>query len=183
MIFGGITKAFLLLFGYYNIPIVLFWAPCMVVILYLFEHRNIHPPFCYQCILKRGGIRERHLLGDFSRYETHYIVRLILIGSILVTMLSWILFAFGVKRQSRAGNYFYFYFPLGLSIAIIIFEIIRRLLIQQLIESHEKKCKRYINDKTNNPDMDYFFTVIRIMVIGQEKIYLIENKGDEIEFI
>ena len=82
MIFGGITKAFLLLFGYYNIPIVLFWAPCMVVILYLFEHRNIHPPFCYQCILKRGGIRERHLLGDFSRYETHYIVRLILIGSI-----------------------------------------------------------------------------------------------------
>lgn len=30
--------------------------------------------------------------------------------------------------------------------------------------------------------MDYFFTVIRIMVIGQEKIYLIENKGDEIEF-
>lgn len=110
----------------------------MVVILYLFEHRNIHPPFCYQCILKRGGIRERHLLGDFSRYETHYIVRLILIGSILVTMLSWILFAFGVERQSRAGNYFYFYFPLGLSIAIIIFEIIRRLLIQQLIESHEK---------------------------------------------
>lgn len=97
-------------------------------------------------------------------------------------MLSWILFAFGVERQSRAGNYFYFYFPLGLSIAIIIFEIIRRLLIQQLIESHEKKCKRYINDKTNNPDMDYFFTVIRIMVIGQEKIYLIENKGDEIEF-
>ena len=94
--FKGITKAFLLLFGYYNIPIVLFWAPCMVVILYLFEHRNIHPPFCYQCILKRGGIRERHLLGDFSRYETHYIVRLILIGSILVTMLSWILFAFGV---------------------------------------------------------------------------------------
>lgn len=183
MIFGGITKAFLLLFGYYNIPIVLFWAPCMVVILYLFEHRNIHPPFCYQCILKRGGIRERHLLGDFSRYETHYIVRLILIGSILVTMLSWILFAFGVERQSRAGNYFYFYFPLGLSIAIIIFEIIRRLLIQQLIESHEKKCKRYINDKTNNPDMDYFFTVIRIMVIGQEKIYLIENKGDEIESI
>ena len=182
MIFGGITKAFLLLFGYYNIPIVLFWAPCMAVILYLFEHRNIHPPFCYQCILKRGGIRERHLLGDFSRYETHYIVRLILIGSILVTMLSWILFAFGVERQSRAGNYFYFYFPLGLSIAIIIFEIIRRLLIQQLIESHEKKCKRYINDKTNNPDMDYFFTVIRIMVIGQEKIYLIENKGDEIEF-
>ena len=52
MIFGGITKAFLLLFGYYNIPIVLFWAPCMAVILYLFEHRNIHPPFCYQCILK-----------------------------------------------------------------------------------------------------------------------------------
>ena len=30
MIFGGITKAFLLLFGYYNIPIVLFWAPCII---------------------------------------------------------------------------------------------------------------------------------------------------------
>ena len=41
MIFGGITKAFLLLFGYYNIPIVLFWAPCMAVILYLFEHHRM----------------------------------------------------------------------------------------------------------------------------------------------
>ncbi len=73
------------------------------------------------------------------------------------------------KAKPCRELFFYFYFPLGLSIAIIIFEIIRRLLIQQLIESHEKKCKRYINDKTNNPDMDYFFTVIRIMVIGQEK--------------
>ena len=130
----------------------------MVVILYLFEHRNIHPPFCYQCILKRGGIRERHLLGDFSRYETHYIVRLILIGSILVTMLSWILFAFGVERQSRAGNYFYFYFPLGLSIAIIIFEIIRRLLIQQLIESHEKKCKSPANHTRRTSNRKTRFT-------------------------
>lgn len=182
MIFGGTVTTFFLLFGHSNIPIVLFLAPCMSAILYLFEYKNIQPPFCYQCILKRGSIRERLLLGDFNRYEIHYIARLILTGSILVTILSWVLFALGVERLSRAGNYFYFYFPIGLSIAIIIFEIIRRLLIQDLIESHEKKNRHYINSQKNNPDMDYFFTVIRIMVIGQEKIYLVENKGEETEF-
>ena len=79
------------------------------------------------------------------------------------------LFAFGVERQSRARNYFYFYFPLGLKYSYHYLRNYSPSADQQLIESHEKKCKRYINDKTNNPDMDYFFTVIRIMVIGQEK--------------
>ena len=173
MTLGGIVEALLVLLDCRAVPIVLFLAPCMTLLLYLFRHRNIQPSFCHQCILKRGGIRERHLLGDFSRYETHYILRLILIGGILITVLSWTLFLCGVGKSSRTGEYFYYYFPLGLCIAIIIFEFIRRILILQLVKNHERK---------RNSNMDYFFTVIRIMIIGQGKIYLIENKGDEFEF-
>lgn len=181
MIFSGCVHAFLSTLGYSDIPIVIAFASCMAVMLYLFEYRNIKPPFCHQCILKRGGIRERHLLGDFSRYETHYIVRLTLMGAFLVTLLAGLLFLIGIKRQSPAGRYFYFYFPLGLSIAVIIFEVVRRLLIRQLFESHERKSKHFV-DNHDEQEMDYFFTVIRVMIIGQEKIFLIPNKGDENEF-
>ncbi len=182
MIFSGGVQTILLLFKYHDMPIVLSFAPCIGAILYLFEYRNIRPLFCFQCVLKRGGIRERHLLGDFSRYEIHYVVRLTLIGAALVSLLTWTLFFVGIERQSPAGKYFYFYFPFGLSIAIIIFEVIRRALIQYLIEKHEKKIKRirFTNNK-NEGHMEYFFTVIRIMVISDGKIYLIYNDGDKNE--
>ena len=48
------------------VPMVLFQAPFMALLTYLFEQRNIQPPFCQQCVIKRGGIWERNLLGDYT---------------------------------------------------------------------------------------------------------------------
>lgn len=159
---------------------ILFEAPCIALLAYLFRHRNIQPPFCHQCILQRGGIRERHILGDFSRYEAYYIIQVIMSISLLLTVFSWVLLLIGIDSHSRTGTYFYFYFPLGLSIAIVIFEISRRWLILRVINNHEKRNNHFINQKSDDSKRG-FFSVIRIMIIAQEKIFLIENYGDENE--
>lgn len=182
LLLSGLLCGLLLLWNV-SIPMILFESPCIALLAYLFRHRNIQPPFCHQCILQRGGIRERHILGDFSRYEAYYTIRIILIGALLVAIFSWALFLKDVEIHSRTGTYFYFYFPLGLSLATVIFEVSRRWLIQNIIDIHEKKSKIFIkkNKVKNGEEMQDLFSVIRIMIIAQEKIFLIENYGDKNE--
>ncbi len=178
LVVGGVCKALLLLLGITHLPIVLFLAPALTLLLYNFRQRNVQPLFCHQCIVCRGGLQERRLLGDFSRYEAQHITYLILMGGALVSLLSWALFIYGIKWASRAGIYYYSYFPLGLIFAVILFEIIRRFLIQTIFDSHEKKSKKWVQeDKKEMP----CYTSIRVVVLCQGEIFLIkiEDKSSE----
>lgn len=184
LLMGGVLWAVLHLLHLPYAPITLFEVPCIALLIWLFRKNYIHPRFCHHCLHKRGGMRERHLLGDYSRYESYYMVRLTHVGAILVSVLVWALFLSGVDMQSRIGRYFYFYFPAALGIAIIFFETVRRWLIQQIIDMHEVKKSRPTPPEEGDasaPHTEDNTSVIRIIVIGQEKIYLVDNPGDENE--
>ena len=70
-----------------------------------------------------------------------------------------------------------------LGMAIILFETARRWIILQIIDSHEKK--REHQNRRDTPDQPTHTikntSVVRIIVIGQEKMYLIENPGNKNE--
>lgn len=178
---SGIIVLLLSLLGVNHIPHILFEAPCIALLSYLFKRHNITPRFCKGCIKQQSCIQELYLPDSFSCYEVRYIVKLILIGALISTGLSWGLFLWGVETDSRAGTYFYFYFPMGLGIALVLFETIRRTLIQYLIGGYESKY--YITHPNQDPQfMNFFFTEIRIMIIGDEKIFLIESNDKEFAF-
>lgn len=158
------------------VPMVLFQAPFMALLIYLFERRNIQPPFCQQCIIKRGGIWERNLLGDYTRLEAYYIIRILLFGSLIVAVVAWALFLWGIDTQSRLGRYFYFFFPAALCVALILFETIRRWLLEMTIHPSGKGLKLAMNGEEG---MEHVFSTIRIMVIAQEKIFLVERKEEK----
>lgn len=158
------------------VPIVLFQAPFMALLIYLFERRNIQPPFCQQCIIKRGGIWERNLLGDYTRLEAYYIIRILLFGALIVAAVVWALFLWGIDTQSRLGRYFYLFFPAALCVALILFETIRRWLLEMAIHPSGKGLKLAMNGEGG---MEHIFSTIRIMVIAQEKIFLVERTGKE----
>lgn len=155
------------------VPMVLFQAPFMALLIYLFEQRNIQPPFCQQCIIKRGGIWERNLLGDYTRLEAYYIIRILLFGSLIVAAVAWALFLWGIDTQSRLGRYFYIFFPTALCVALILFETIRRWLLEMAIHLSGKGLKLAKNGEENREN---FSGIIRVMVFGQEKIFLIDRK-------
>lgn len=183
MLLSGLIRSILYQTGIMQSPLILFEAPCIALLSYLFEKHDIRPHSCYEYKMRRGIMQEQYILGDFSQYEAHYIVRLVLTGALLSAGLSWGLFLYGIDIESRAGTYFYFYFPAGLGLAIILFESIRRLLIQHLIEKYEKKSKYHSAQSDKELDfMEFFFTEIRIMVIGDEKIFLTENNGNRNKF-
>lgn len=158
------------------VPMVLFQAPFMALLIYLFERRNIQPPFCQQCVIKRGGIWERNLLGDYTRLEAYYIIRILLFGSLIVATVAWALFLWGIDMQSRLGRYFYLFFPTALCVALILFETIRRWLLEMAIHPSGKGLKLATSNKTKE-EQD-FLGIIRIMIIAQEKIFLIERQTD-----
>lgn len=158
------------------VPMVLFQAPFMALLTYLFEQRNIQPPFCQQCVIKRGGIWERNLLGDYTRLEAYYIIRILLFGSLIVATVAWALFLWGIDTQSRLGRYFYLFFPAALCVALILFETIRRWLLEMTIHPSGKGLKLATN---GDIIMENLFSVIRILIIGQEKIFLIERHKDK----
>ncbi len=172
MMLCGTVQAGCLLVGWSHIPIILFLAPAISLLLYLFKTQKKKVSFCDLCIAQRGGAQERIFLGDFSRNEVQYIVNMITSGGILVTVITWALFLYGIKQDSRAGLYFYYYFPLGLTLAIILFETIRRILIQVLIESHDKRSRQAIDE---NEREEICYTILRVIVICQGEIYLIES--------
>ena len=183
LLLGGVLWGVLFLLKKPYIPMILLEAPCIALLFWLLQKRYIRPSFCDQCLRQRGGLRERQLLGDYSRYETYYIARLTRIGAELVSVLVWVLFLWGTDIQSRTGRYFYFYFPAALGMAIILFETARRWIILQIIDSHEKK--REHQNRRDTPDQPTHTikntSVVRIIVIGQEKMYLIENPGNKNE--
>lgn len=157
------------------VPMVLFQAPFMALLIYLFEQRNIQPPFCQQCVIKRGGIWERNLLGDYTRLEAYNIIRILLFGALIVAAVAWVLFLWGIDTQSRLGRYFYLFFPTALCVALILFETVRRWLLEMAIHPSGKGLQvNSVNDKKNS------FGVIRIIAIGQEKLFLIEHGKDEL---
>ena len=158
------------------VPMVLFQAPFMALLIYLFERRNIQPPFCQQCVIKRGGIWERNLLGDYTRLEAYYIIRILLFGALIVAAVAWALFLWGIDTQSRLGRYFYLFFPAALCVALILFETIRRWLLEMAIHPSGKGLKLATN---GDIIMENLFSVIRILIIGQEKIFLIERHKDK----
>lgn len=155
------------------VPMVLFQAPFMALLIYLFERRNIQPPFCQQCVIKRGGIWERNLLGDYTRLEAYYIIRILLFGSLIVATVAWALFLWGIDTQSRLGRYFYLFFPAALCVALILFETIRRWLLEMTIHPSGKKSLANLGGKQN------FSSIIRIIAIGQEKIFLTKREDDK----
>lgn len=155
------------------VPMVLFQAPFMALLIYLFERRNIQPPFCQQCIIKRGGIWERNLLGDYTRLEAYYIIRILLFGALIVAAVAWALFLWGIDTQSRLGRYFYLFFPAALCVALILFETIRRWLLEMAIHPSGNGLKLAKNGEDNREN---FSGIIRVMVFGQEKIFLIDRK-------
>lgn len=159
------------------VPMVLFQAPFMALLIYLFERRNIQPPFCQQCIIKRGGIWERNLLGDYTRLEAYYIIRILLFGALIVAAVAWALFLWGIDTQSRLGRYFYLFFPAALCVALILFETIRRWLLEMAIHPSGGKNLQFIQTPNHNniKDQRNFSGIIRVIIIGQEKIYLIEH--------
>ena len=183
LLLGGVLWGVLFLLKKPYIPMILLEAPCIALLFWLLQKRYIRSSFCDQCLRQRGGLRERQLLGDYSRYETYYIARLTRIGAELVSVLVWVLFLWGTDIQSRTGRYFYFYFPAALGMAIILFETARRWIILQIIDSHEKK--REHQNRRDTPDQPTHTikntSVVRIIVIGQEKMYLIENPGNKNE--
>lgn len=156
------------------VPMVLFQAPFMALLIYLFERRNIQPPFCQQCIIKRGGIWERNLLGDYTRLEAYYIIRILLFGSLIVAVVAWALFLWGIDTQSRLGRYFYLFFPAALCVTLILFETIRRWLLEMAIHPSGKGSLQLAQNE--NGGMEQIFSIIRIIVIGLEKIYLVEHQ-------
>lgn len=158
------------------VPMVLFQAPFMALLIYLFERRNIQPPFCQQCVIKRGGIWERNLLGDYTRLEAYYIIRILLFGALIVAAVAWALFLWGIDTQSRLGRYFYLFFPAALCVALILFETIRRWLLEMAIHPSGKGLKLTMNGESG---MEHVFSTIRIMVIAQEKIFLVEHHNKE----
>lgn len=158
------------------VPMVLFQAPFMALLTYLFEQRNIQPPFCQQCVIKRGGIWERNLLGDYTRLEAYNIIRILLFGALIVAAVAWALFLWGIDTQSRLGRYFYLFFPAALCVALILFETIRRWLLEKAIHPSGKGLKLATN---GDIIMENLFSVIRILIIGQEKIFLIERHKDK----
>lgn len=162
------------------VPMVLFQAPFMALLTYLFEQRNIQPPFCQQCVIKRGGIWERNLLGDYTRLEAYNIIRILLFGALIVAAVAWALFLWGIDTQSRLGRYFYLFFPAALCVALILFETIRRWLLEMTIHPSGKREKLAMNGEEG---MEHVFSTIRIMVIAQEKIFLVErtDKADKEE--
>lgn len=155
------------------VPMVLFQAPFMALLTYLFEQRNIQPPFCQQCVIKRGGIWERNLLGDYTRLEAYNIIRILLFGALIVAAVAWALFLWGIDTQSRLGRYFYLFFPAALCVALILFETIRRWLLEMTIHPSGKGLKLAKNGEENREN---FSGIIRVMVFGQEKIFLIDRK-------
>lgn len=155
------------------VPMVLFQAPFMALLTYLFEQRNIQPPFCQQCVIKRGGIWERNLLGDYTRLEAYNIIRILLFGALIVAAVAWALFLWGIDTQSRLGRYFYLFFPAALCVALILFETIRRWLLEMTIHPSGKGLKLATNGEENREN---FSGIIRVMVFGQEKIFLIDRK-------
>lgn len=157
------------------VPMVLFQAPFMALLTYLFEQRNIQPPFCQQCVIKRGGIWERNLLGDYTRLEAYNIIRILLFGSLIVAAVAWALFLWGIDTQSRLGRYFYLFFPTALCVALILFETVRRWLLEMAIHPSGKKesqALQFSNAKNEKQSSD----IIRILIIGQEKVFLIERQ-------
>lgn len=160
------------------VPMVLFQAPFMALLIYLFERCNIQPPFCQQCIIKRGGIWERNLLGDYTRLEAYYIIRILLFGSLIVSVVAWALFLWGIDTQSRLGRYFYLFFPAALCVTLILFETIRRWLLEMAIHPSGKGLKLAMNGEEN--DSKKISGIIRIITIGQEKIFLIESQCDNL---
>lgn len=157
------------------VPMVLFQAPFMALLTYLFEQRNIQPPFCQQCVIKRGGIWERNLLGDYTRLEAYNIIRILLFGALIVAAVAWALFLWGIDTQSRLGRYFYLFFPAALCVALILFETIRRWLLEMAIHPSGKKesqALQFSNAKNEKQSSD----IIRILIIGQEKVFLIERQ-------
>ncbi len=174
MMLGGICGLVLFLLKWQSIPIILFLAPTFYLLLYLFRERKKQPSFCTLCVAQRGGAQERKFLGDFSRIEVQFIVRLIANGLLLITVVTWGIFLYGIEKESRTGIYFYYYFPLGLALAIILFETIRRILIQIIIDSHDKEDQQLMN---NEPQKEICYTVLRVIAICQGEIYLI--KSDE----
>ena len=156
------------------VPMVLFQAPFMALLIYLFERRNIQPPFCQQCIIKRGGIWERNLLGDYTRLEVYYIIRILLFGALIVAAVAWALFLWGIDTQSRLGRYFYLFFPAALCVALILFETIRRWLLEMAIHPSGKGLKLAT---INNRRKQQFYGIIRIIIIHHEKIFLIEHQN------
>ena len=160
------------------VPMVLFQAPFMALLTYLFEQRNIQPPFCQQCVIKRGGIWERNLLGDYTRLEAYNIIRILLFGALIVAAVAWALFLWGIDTQSRLGRYFYLFFPAALCVALILFETIRRWLLEKAIHPSGKGLKLAMNGEEN--DSKKISGIIRIITIGQEKIFLIESQCDNL---
>lgn len=160
------------------VPMVLFQAPFMALLTYLFEQRNIQPPFCQQCVIKRGGIWERNLLGDYTRLEAYNIIRILLFGALIVAVVAWALFLWGIDTQSRLGRYFYLFFPAALCVALILFETIRRWLLEMAIHPSGKGLKLAMNGEEN--DSKKISGIIRIITIGQEKIFLIESQCDNL---
>lgn len=160
------------------VPMVLFQAPFMALLTYLFEQRNIQPPFCQQCVIKRGGIWERNLLGDYTRLEAYNIIRILLFGALIVAAVAWALFLWGIDTQSRLGRYFYLFFPAALCVALILFETIRRWLLETTIHPSGKGLKLAMNGEEN--DSKKISGIIRIITIGQEKIFLIESQCDNL---
>lgn len=156
------------------VPMVLFQAPFMALLIYLFERRNIQPPFCQQCVIKRGGIWERNLLGDYTRLEAYYIIRILLFGSLIVATVAWALFLWGIDMQSRLGRYFYLFFPAALCVALILFETIRRWLLEMAIHPSGNGLKLAT---INNRRKQQFYGIIRIIIIHHEKIFLIEHQN------
>lgn len=154
-------------------PMVLFQAPFMALLTYLFEQHNIQPTFCLQCVVKRGGIWERNLLGDYTRLEAYYIIRILLFGSLIVAVVAWALFLWGIDTQSRLGCYFYLFFPAALCVALILFETIRRWLLEMAIHPSGKRGLANLGGKQN------FSSIIRIIAIGQEKIFLTKREDDK----
>lgn len=158
------------------VPMVLFQAPFMALLTYLFEQRNIQPPFCQQCVIKRGGIWERNLLGDYTRLEAYNIIRILLFGALIVAAVAWALFLWGIDTQSRLGRYFYLFFPAALCVALILFETIRRWLLEMAIHPSGKGLKFA---KNGEEGMEDFLGIIRIIAISQEKIFLIERQSNK----
>lgn len=157
------------------VPMVLFQAPFMALLTYLFEQRNIQPPFCQQCIIKRGGIWERNLLGDYTRLEAYYIIRILLFGSLIVAAVAWALFLWGIDTQSRLGRYFYLFFPAALCVALILFETIRRWFLEMFIHHSGKNLQLATQERVPQK----ISNIVRIIIIGQEKIFLIKRQNDE----
>lgn len=164
------------------VPMVLFQAPFMALLTYLFEQRNIQPPFCQQCVIKRGGIWERNLLGDYTRLEAYYIIRILLFGSLIVAAVAWVLFLWGIDTQSRLGRYFYLFFPTALCVALILFETIRRWLLEMAIHPSGNGSLQLVTP-VDSGGKQHFYGIIRILTIWQEHIFLIERQSSSIKDI